>query len=148
MYAKIVDGALVAYPYSLEEMRAENPTVKISDSPTDKVLAACEAKRATAGPLPTKSSRTHWFERTFSVEADGGIIILYLEHEHPLPLATFNMRDARDSALARCDWVVTRAFEDGTPVPASYLAYRQALRDLPLQAGFPYDYVWPQVPQA
>jgi hypothetical protein len=70
----------------------------------------------------------------------------YEEIEKPLHEASFNMRDARDNALTRCDWVITRAFEEGTPVPPAYLAYRQALRDLPSQAGFPYDYVWPQEP--
>jgi hypothetical protein len=146
MYAKIVDGALAKYPYSLAEMRAENPKVEISDAPSDATLALCSAKRATLGPAPIKSSRTHTFERTFFDNTDGSVQIVYEAHELSRGLAEFNMRDARNSALTRCDWVITRAFEDGTPVPAAYLAYRQALRDLPSQPGFPYDYVWPQEP--
>jgi hypothetical protein len=143
MYAKIIDGALVKYPYSLEEMRAEYPDATLSDEPTDEELAACNAKRAAMGPSPKQSSRTHHFTLSFTSNSDGSVTINPVPHELDRQLAEFNMRDARDSALTRCDWVITRAFEEGTAVPANYLAYRQALRDLPAQPGFPYDYVWP-----
>ena len=143
MYAKIINGALVKYPYSLEEMRAENPEVAIDDEPTNVQLAACNAKRAARGPSPTQSSRTHSFSTSFTTNDDGSVSIIFVPHELDRNVAEFNMRSARDSALTRCDWVITRAFEEGNPVPANYLAYRNALRDLPAQAGFPYDYVWP-----
>ena len=143
MYAKIINGALAKFPYSVEEMRAENPDATVSDDPTDEELAACNAKRAVMGPPPTQSSRTHSFTLSFTDNTDGSVTINPVPHELDRQLAEFNMRDARDSALTRCDWVITRAFEEGNPVPANYLAYRQALRDLPAQAGFPYEYVWP-----
>jgi hypothetical protein len=148
MYAKIVDGALAKYPYSLEEMRADYPDATVADDPTDEDLAACNAKRAVMGSSPTQSSRTHSFSVSFTDNEDGSVSIVFVPQELNRQLAEFNMRDARDSALTRCDWVITRAFEDGNPVPANYLAYRQALRDLPSQPGFPYEYVWPQVSQA
>lgn len=143
MYAKIIDGKLAKFPYTLEEMQAEYPDATFSDDPTDEELAACSAKRAVMGPNPTQSSRTHTFETSFTDNADSSVTIVFVPHELDRGLAEFNMRDARDAALTRCDWVMTRAFEEGKPVPANYLAYRQALRDLPAQAGFPYDYVWP-----
>ena len=143
MYAKIIDGALVKFPYSLEEMRAENPDVTFSDEPTDKELAACNAKYAVMGPNPTQSSRTHRFELSFTPNKDGSVTINPVPHELDRGVAEFNMRSARDAAMTRCDWVITRAFEKGEPVPANYLVYRDALRDLPSQEGFPYEYVWP-----
>jgi hypothetical protein len=143
MYAKIIDGKLAKFPYTLEEMRAEYPDVWISDEPTDAELAACNAKRAVMGPSPTQSSRTHTFSLSFAANKDGSVTINRVSHELDRNIAEFNMRDARDSALTRCDWVMTRAFEEGKPVPANYIAYRKALRDLPAQKGFPYEYVWP-----
>lgn len=143
MYAKIIDGKLAKFPYTLEEMQAEYPDATFSDEPTDKELAACNAKYAVMGPNPTQSSRTHRFETSFTPNKDGSVTIVFIAHELDRNLAEFNMRDARDAALTRCDWVMTRAFEEGNPVPANYLAYRQALRNLPSQKGFPYEYVWP-----
>jgi hypothetical protein len=147
MYAKIIDGALVKYPYSLEEMRADNPNATLPDEPTDEELAACNAKRATRGASPAHSSRTHTFSTSFTDNEDGSVTIIFVPHELDRRIAEFNMRDARNSALTRCDWVMTRAFEEGAPVPANYLAYRKALRDLPNQEGFPYDYIWPEDPR-
>jgi hypothetical protein len=147
MYAKIIDGALVKYPYSLEEMRAEYPDATLSDEPTDEELAVCSAKRAVMGANPAHSSRTHSFTLSFTANRDGSVTINPVPHELDRQIAEFNMRDARNSALTRCDWVMTRAFEEGTPVPEDYVAYRKALRDLPSQEGFPYTYVWPTEPR-
>ncbi len=44
---------------------------------------------------------------------------------------TADLRTRRRERLFACDWVVTRATEAGTPVPAEWVTYRQALRDLP-----------------
>lgn len=55
-------------------------------------------------------------------------------------------RAERDRLLADCDWRVTRAAELGQPVPASWATYRQALRDVPTQVGFPQQVEWPQAP--
>lgn len=40
----------------------------------------------------------------------------------------------RDKRLTDSDWVVTKAMEEGTSVPSTWKAYRQALRDLPASA--------------
>lgn len=66
----------------------------------------------------------------------------------PTPAAiAVEMRASRDQLLARSDWVVTRATELGEAVPAAWLAYRQALRDLPEQGSFPTEVSWPEPPQ-
>lgn len=48
-----------------------------------------------------------------------------------------NMRAARDRALAASDWRVVKAMELGQQLDADWATYRQALRDLPQQPGFP-----------
>lgn len=51
-------------------------------------------------------------------------------------------RRKRDALLAASDWVVTRAVETGTPIPAEWVEYRQALRNIT-----EYDeIVWPVAP--
>lgn len=41
------------------------------------------------------------------------------------------LREERDFRLEETDWVVTKATETSTPIPADWSVYRQALRDLP-----------------
>lgn len=55
-------------------------------------------------------------------------------------------RARRDELLAASDWVITRAFETGGPVPPAWANYRAALRDLPAQPGFPGAISWPIPP--
>jgi hypothetical protein len=53
-------------------------------------------------------------------------------------------RDTRNAKLAATDW------SQGADVPQAikdkYVAYRQALRDVPSQAGFPWTITWPEQP--
>lgn len=55
-------------------------------------------------------------------------------------------REERDQKLSSSDWLVLRSQETGEPVPTQWREYRQALRDLPEQSGFPFDIDWPEEP--
>lgn len=61
--------------------------------------------------------------------------------------AAKNVRASRDAKLAECDWLVIKAAETGVPLVADWAAYRQALRDVPAQAGFPHNVTWPAKPE-
>ena len=56
------------------------------------------------------------------------------------------IRAERDSRLAETDLIIIRCAEAGEPVPDKWKAYRQALRDVPEQAGFPDNVEWPTCP--
>lgn len=57
------------------------------------------------------------------------------------------VRMQRDAILAACDWIVVKAYETGDPVPSTWTVYRQALRDITMQTGFPNEVVWPTKPE-
>ena len=57
------------------------------------------------------------------------------------------VRADRDDRLAKTDWVVTKSLEAGAVVPQAMADYRQALRDVPAQAGFPWAVNWPVKPE-
>ena len=56
------------------------------------------------------------------------------------------VRAERDARLAATDWMLSRALEQGVPLSQEMLDYRQALRDVPEQTGFPLEVVWPVPP--
>ena len=56
-------------------------------------------------------------------------------------------RASRDALLANTDWVVIKSLETGQPVPPEWATYRQALRDITKQPGFPLEVVWPEAPE-
>lgn len=65
---------------------------------------------------------------------------------------TLEVRAQRDRLLADTDWVVTKEVEKnsrdglGIQIPQVWLDYRQALRDIPQQPGFPDNVTWPTAP--
>jgi hypothetical protein len=54
------------------------------------------------------------------------------------------VRQKRDRLLLGSDWAVLRAFESGGE-SAKLREYRQTLRDLPEQDGFPNSVIWPTI---
>ena len=56
-------------------------------------------------------------------------------------------RATRDGLIASCDWMAIKAFEGGTGVATEWATYRQALRDVSAQEGFPNDITWPEKPE-
>lgn len=62
-----------------------------------------------------------------------------------------SVRADRDKRLAECDWVILKAVDAsvdglGIQLPTAWTTYRQALRDIPSQANFPWDVTWPDAP--
>lgn len=54
-----------------------------------------------------------------------------------------SVRTDRDKRLSDCDWTQVA----DVPVDqTAWATYRQALRDVPAQAGFPWNITWPETP--
>jgi hypothetical protein len=53
------------------------------------------------------------------------------------------IRYNRDRLLAASDWTQV---SDAPVDQAAWATYRQALRDIPQQAGFPENITWPEMP--
>lgn len=53
------------------------------------------------------------------------------------------VRTERNEKLAVCDWT---QLTDSTADKTAWATYRQALRDVPKQAGFPWNVTWPTEP--
>lgn len=78
-----------------------------------------------------------WFTK-FSVADMDADAVAALDAKHAELI-----RADRDARLANSDWTqVADAPVDQT----AWAAYRQALRDVPTQAGFPWDVTWPTEP--
>jgi hypothetical protein len=58
-----------------------------------------------------------------------------------------SVRQSRDDKLKETDWVVIKNLEANANIPNVWEVYRQALRDVPTQEGFPWTIVWPTQPE-
>lgn len=55
-----------------------------------------------------------------------------------------SVRTSRGEKLKDCDWT---QLADSPENKAAWAIYRQALRDIPTQAGFPWEVQWPTQPE-
>jgi len=53
------------------------------------------------------------------------------------------VREQRNTKLSECDWT---QLTDSTADKTAWAAYRQELRDVPTQTGFPWEVNWPTQP--
>jgi hypothetical protein len=87
------------------------------------------------GPKPTSRSvfdysSESWFEPDFSPEEEA--------------VLCEKLRSERNLLLASTDWTQVA---DAPVGQAAWATYRQALRDITSQEGFPHSVVWPNKPQ-
>ena len=62
-----------------------------------------------------------------------------------IEVVTEKVRLLRNDLLANTDW--TQMVDVSQTVKDKYTAYRQALRDVPSQSGFPENIQWPTKPE-
>jgi hypothetical protein len=60
---------------------------------------------------------------------------------------TAYVKNKRDIYLSESDWTVVKAIDTNTPIPTEWQTYRQELRDISQQSGYPFNVVWPTPPQ-
>ena len=75
----------------------------------------------------------------------GSIAIVLTDAEYDTVLAT-SARQKRDRLIAATDYLVTPDYPIESDRLAKVKIYRQALRDIPEQSGFPRSITWPDKP--
>ena len=63
-----------------------------------------------------------------------------------IPIQESAVREQRDQLLASTDWAVLPDSPLDESSKTALKTYRQALRDVPQQSGFPWAITWPEMP--
>ncbi len=152
MYVKISNGAVEQYPYTLGDLRRDNPNTSFPKRVNAELLTGYGMYPVTRLPVPTYNKRTQFVQdQATPVLNDGvwevGYDILsntdeqITEYDNAVSL---NARTLRNSLLEETDWM---ALSDVT-MSAEMTTYRQALRDITNHANWPnlQDADWPVKP--
>lgn len=143
MFVKTTNGT--PETYTIGQLRRDNPNVSFPKDIPAATLAAFNVFKVKEVPAPDLDSKTH--RHTQNVELVGGEWTqVWRVVELPLDTAAANIRAYRGRLLQESDWVVSKAYEAGEPVPEIWATYRQALRAITDQEGFPYSVTWPTKP--
>lgn len=154
---------------SIQEYKLRNPDVQLPRAWTEETFNAIGYDPvyavAPAG-LPSSSTKEwyrdgveqnsegrwvyRWIERNIYNDIPGGATQAEQEAEHlarEQKALEQGARNMRDDCLRKSDWIVAKSLEQGVQIPEEWRAYRQALRDVTSQAGFPRNIVWPELPK-
>jgi hypothetical protein len=144
-YLQLVNGQ--PEKYSVGKLKRDNPEVSFPEVVPPETLAAYDVYPYGVPPRPQYDSLTQTCtEGAFEQNAAGAWLLPWVVDTLPENDAASNVRSQRDALLSETDWIVIKALETGQPTPHDWDVYRQELRDIPQQQGFPYNVVWPTQP--
>ena len=151
MHALINNGLVEIYPYSIGQLRKDNPNTSFPRDISDETLLAFGVHRVFFSTRPEVTETQVLEEGTpvFDKEADRWTQVFVVRDMSDEELAQIaeakaeQIRNERNSLLVASDW--TQVLD--APVDQdAWAEYRQALRDITSQEGFPHNVVWPTKP--
>lgn len=153
MYAKISNGTVVEYPYSVKRLQKDNPNTSFPRKPSDTLLAEWGVYPVVNAERPQVDHTKNVVEGTPDLVEGVWVQVWDVTDATAAEIAdrtlleAMKIRRMRDSMLANTDWRILRAAESGNSVDPAWAAYRQALRDITDQAAFPWAVTWPPEPE-
>ena len=151
MFAKITNGSVDKFPYTVGDLRRDNPNTSFPRQIPVETMAAHGMVGVLQREAPSHNELTHFVEyASVPVLEDGWWVLLPTVRElsaeqlaeRSASAAAF-VRGQRSILLAETDWT---ALTDVLMFP-EMATYRQALRDITLQPGFPHNVTWPTKPE-
>ena len=152
MYVKITSGSVDTFPYSVGQLRRDNPNTSFPRQIASELLEDYGVYPVTVDAQPSYDDRTHTLAQNATPTGSGGTWTLGWTttaktaeetQEYDDNVAASN-RVKRDGLLAATDYF---ALTDVT-MDAAMTSYRQALRDITIHANWPNldEADWPTKP--
>ena len=149
-YIHAENSIVIEYPYSIEKMRSDNPQTSFPLEMSAEELAEWGVFAVEEQAPPAFSEQTESIELQPPSLVDGvwvqGWVVVAASAEEIERRTTAKaelIRTERNGFLAKFDYTQCLDFPGTDNERARYAVFRQALRDLPLQSGFPWDITWP-----
>jgi len=151
-FVQIKDGAFVRYITDIEPTLWDEKTYcRVRDLPTDRLEHYGVFKLQLVTP-PYFDPATQKREEAPAVLIDGVWTQQYVvsalnseQADRKIAELAQIARATRNELIAQTDWTQGKDVPDA--VSGKYATYRQALRDVPQQAGFPESIIWPTKPE-
>jgi hypothetical protein len=142
MYIKIFDSHRNKFPYSMVDLQNDNPDTSFPEPKSEELLANFGVYKVVGVPVPVLDNKTHKHSQDVQ-NINGTWTQVWTVQKLPEVEAAANIRAHRDGLLSDCDWTQV---VDAPVDKAVWATYRQALRDISKQPGFPWNVVWPTTP--
>jgi hypothetical protein len=139
MYIKITNG--VPSKYTIGQLRRDNPQTSFPRIIPDSVLADYSVYPCSIVDVDIDALVQTKVDGDYT-QTNNAWSLQRVASNLPQQDAERNVREHRDALLSETDYL---ALSDNT-MSAAMTTYRQALRDITDQAGFPFNVTWPTKP--
>ena len=143
LLVKTANGGVEQFPYTLGDLRRDNPQTSFPKQIPNSILQSYEVYEVTELDKPAYDPLVQTLVRGTPVYNNDRWKVSYTTANKSDADAEAAVRNRRDTFLAETDWM---ALSDVT-MSSEMTAYRQALRDIPAQSGFPVSVTWPTKPE-
>jgi len=141
MHLKLTNGQ--PEKYSIGQLRRDNPNTSFPKAPSDELLARWDVYPYTVPVRPDFDPLVQECIEGNFVEVNGAWMLPWVVQNKAQDQAERSIRKKRDSLLQDTDWTQVA---DAPVNQTAWAAYRQELRDITTQDGFPYSVTWPNKP--
>lgn len=145
MYLLAVNDTLTKFPYTLEELRQDNPLTSFPLVMTAEELAAWGVFEVAEQTPPAFNEQTESIDVAAPALVNGVWVRLQTvvpaepdEVERRTFMEAHKLRMRRNQLLTESDYTQLTDFPGSSDEAAAARIYRQALRDEPQQPGFPW----------
>ena len=143
MYVRIENDAVAEFPYLLGKLKQDNPNTSFPASIPEATLNSYNVYTVTEVTKPTCDYATHEVVENDPVLTNGVWTQSWSVNQRPTDVASGYVRNERNKRLADTDH---HALSDTAAMTTEMSTYRQALRDITSQSGFPFSVTWPVRP--
>ena len=143
MYAKIDGSTVEKYPYTFRNLQTDNPNVSFPYPLPDDIKVDYNVADVNENAKPSFDPLLENIVETAMTVVDGVAQINYAKEAASTSEKESRIRNQRDYGLKNSDYM---ALSDIT-MSDEWTVYRQALRDVPQQDGFPDNVTWPDPPE-
>lgn len=149
MYVKAINDVVDTFPYYVNDLKADNPNTSFPDSMTDEMLAGWDMYPVTVTEQPTHSNDQMPVMDSVPTLVNGAWLVgwtLRALTQEELDETADDVRDQRNTKLDDSDWTQIADSPLSDADKTLWQTYRQELRDITDQTGFPTDVTWPTEP--
>ena len=151
MLIRIENGSLTGYPVDYYNFRKLFPSVSFPRYLTPADVEPFDFRLYEYSQIPEDLERYEKTVEGIPTEAENGIyyqkwLIVDMSDEERADKDAKkcqDMRDERSGRLMQTDWT---QIADANVDASEWQGYRQSLRDVPSQSGFPWEISWPEPP--
>jgi len=148
-YVKANNGSVVKFPYSIDDLKNDNPNTSFPVDIPIPTLADWDVYPVEVSPEPEIAPDQDAVLNSMPDYVSGVWVLGWTVQQktaQEIAQLADEVRAERNAKLTACDWT---QLDDAPLTEAAKIVwqeYRQALRDVTSQAGFPTNVTWPEAP--